>query len=185
MPFHDDRKYMETLKWDDIFKSETEFISKVTSIGGITSTTDLTELYEILSMKYVSNQTRYTDEFAFIMALKRELRVEFPFYLKKKAIVDELMDLEISEIQVASRQLRNVVDQHDEPVTNASSVPIDDLSTQQENIRVTNNELEALRQKYSVMNRNYLQGIYKLCDPLFRVILAEDTKILYDQGEES
>lgn len=183
--FYDDKKYMDTLKWDDVFTSETEFISKVVSVGGITLTASLTELYEILSLKYHSSKTRYTDEFSFIMALKRELYVEFPYYLEKKTIVSDLIALTVAEIQVASKQLRNLVDLHDEPVVNADTVPIDDLSTQQENIQVKNNELEALRQKYSIMNRNFIQGVYKLCDPLFRVILAEDTKILYDQGEES
>jgi len=182
--FYDDKPYYETLKFDDVFTSETDFITKVVSVGGITDTANLTELYEILALKYVNNYTRYTHEFAFIMAVKRELYTEFPFYLTKKALVDEMLAIEISEIQLGQRQLRNLVSTHDEPVANADSVPIDDLSTEQENMRVTNNKLDAIKSKYNVMNRNYLQGIYKRCDFLFRVILASDDIILYAQGDE-
>jgi hypothetical protein len=77
-----------------------------------------------------------------------------------------------------------LIDTHDEDYINTSTKPIDDLTTQQENIRVTTNKLDAIKQKYNVMNRNYLQGIYKRCDKLFRVILAGDTRTLYEQGDE-
>lgn len=179
--FYDEKDYCQTLKWDDIFTSGSQFASKVVDVGGITSPTDLAELYTIMSFKYSRSFTRYTDEFSFIMAIKRELHTEFPFYLKKKELANEMMDIEIATIQIGMRQLRNVVDQHDEPVTSASSTPIDDLSTTQESIRITNNELDAIKQKYNVMNRNYLKGIYSQCDELFRVILSEDTQILFEQ----
>jgi len=181
--FYDDKPYYETLKFDDVFTSETEFITKVVSVGGITLTASLTELYEILSLKYVTNFTRYTNEFAFIMAIKRELYAEFPFYLQKKELADELMAIDIAEVQLGQRQLRNLVSTHDEPIANADSVPIDDLSTEQENMRVTNNKLQAIKEKYNSMNRNFLQNIYKRCDHLFRVILAEDVTIIYESEE--
>ena len=45
--FYDDNKpYFETLKWDDMFTSATDFISKIVNVGGITNVDDLTELYE-------------------------------------------------------------------------------------------------------------------------------------------
>lgn len=183
MPFYDEKIYFDTLKFDDVFKSSSEFITKVVSVGGITDTTSLQELYEILSLKYVGSQTRYTSEFPFIQAIKRELFTEFPFYLQRKTLQTEMMNMEISEIQLGTRQLRNVVDQHDEPIANADSIPIDDLSTQQESIRITNNKLDAVKQKYNVMFRNYMQGIYKQCDGLFRVILADDDFPIYEESE--
>lgn len=181
MPFYDEKIYDDTLKWDDVFKSKEEFVTKVMTVGGISTPTKLHELYEILSLKYVSSFTRYTNPFSFIQALKRELYTEFPFYLKKKELADEMMEMEIEEIQLGTRQLRNVVDTHDEPISNASSEPINDLSTQQEYIRVQNNKLDAVKQKYGVMNRNYLQGIYSRCDELFQVILADDIIPVYEQ----
>ena len=184
MPFYDDKEYFDTLKWDDVFVSSTQFISKVVSVGGITDTTKLTELYEILSLKYTGSKSRYTSEFPFIQGIKRELFTEFPFYLKRKELASEMMEMEITEIQLGTRQLRNVVDQHDEPIADADSVAIDDLSTQQESIRITNNKLDAVKQKYNTLYRNYLQGIYKQCDGLFQQILAEDTQILFESGEE-
>jgi len=185
MPFYNYDPYYNTLKWDDIFKSATDFITKMVSVGGITDTADLTELYEILSLKYVTSTTRYTDEFAFQQAIKRELYTEFAFYLEKKSLSAEMLAIDIAEIQRGQRQLQNIVDTHDEPIANADTVPFNDLSTQQQNIEITNNKLEAIKQKYNVMNRNYLQGIYKRCDELFAVILSRDTRPLYPQGDES
>nr|HPJ24332.1 hypothetical protein [Bacillota bacterium] len=164
MPFYNDKVFDQTLKWDDIFTSDDQFVSDVVSVGGITNTDNLKELYEILSLKYVSAFTRYTNKFSFIQAMKRELYTEFPFYLKKKELADEMMQMEIDEIQLGTRQLTNRVDTHDEPIVGASTTPIDDLSTQQEYIRVQNNKLDAVKQKYAVMNRNYLQGIYARMD---------------------
>jgi hypothetical protein len=184
MPFYNENPDYNTLKWDDIFTSSAEFIAKVKDVGGITDETKLTELYDILSLKYVTSYTRYTSEFPFIMGIKRELYVAFPFYLKRKELANEMMEMEIEEIQLGTRQLRNLVDTHDEPIANASTSPFNDLSTQQEYIRVTNNKLDAVKEKYQVMSKNYLQGIYAQCDGLFRVILSEDTKILFSQGEE-
>ena len=181
MPFYDDKIYMDTLKWDDIFQSDAQFVSDVVSVGGITNEANLKELYEILALKYVSAFTRYTNKFSFIQAMKRELFNEFPFYLKKKELADEMMAMEIAEIQLGTRQLRNLVETHDEPIANASTEPINDLSTQQEYIRVQNNKLDAVKQKYATMNRNYLQGIYNRMDELFRVILAEDEIPVYEQ----
>ena len=181
MPFYNDKVFDQTLKWDDIFTSDDQFVSDVVSVGGITNTDNLKELYEILSLKYVSAFTRYTNKFSFIQAMKRELYTEFPFYLKKKELADEMMQMEIDEIQLGTRQLTNRVDTHDEPIVGASTTPIDDLSTQQEYIRVQNNKLDAVKQKYAVMNRNYLQGIYARMDELFRVILASDDIPVYEQ----
>ena len=181
MPFYDDKIYMDTLKWDDIFQSDAQFVTDVVSVGGISTEADLKELYEILSLKYVSAFTRYTNKFSFIQAMKRELFNEFPFYLKKKELADEMMAMEIAEIQLGTRQLRNLVETHDEPIANASTEPINDLSTQQEYIRVQNNKLDAVKQKYATMNRNYLQGIYNRMDELFRVILADDGVPVYEE----
>ena len=181
MPFYNDKVFDQTLKWDDIFTSDDQFVSDVVSVGGITNEENLKELYEILSLKYVSAFTRYTNKFSFIQAMKRELYTEFPFYLKKKELADEMMQMEIDEIQLGTRQLTNRVDTHDEPIVGASTTPIDNLSTQQEYIRVQNNKLDAVKQKYAVMNRNYLQGIYARIDELFRVILASDDIPVYEQ----
>lgn len=185
MTFYDQHFYDDTLKFDDVFKSSDEFIAKMVSVGGITDPIKLTELYMLLAMKYVSNHTRYTDQHSFIFALRRELHTEFPFYLKKKELADEMMEMEIEEIQLGMRQLRNVVDTHDDPVVDADTVPIANLSTQQESIRMLNNKLDAVKNKYNVMNRDYLRGIYRQCDDLFRVILADDATPLFPQGETS
>lgn len=181
MPFYDDRVYYDTLKWDDIFVSSEQFIQKVVSVGGITDQTKLTELYDILSLKYTGNKTRYTNEFKFVQAIKRELYTEFPFYLQRKDLVDQMLEMEIAEIQRGTRQLINQVNQHDEPVANASTVPIDNLSSMQQNTEITNNKLEAVKMKYNSLYRNYLEAIYKQCDGLFQVILAENVEIIYEQ----
>ena len=37
--FYKDKKYYDTLRWDDIFKSEDEFYAKVVAINGVTKLT--------------------------------------------------------------------------------------------------------------------------------------------------
>ena len=49
--FYDKKFYSDTLTWGDIFSSSTEFIEKVVSIGGITDTNDLADIYERLAEK--------------------------------------------------------------------------------------------------------------------------------------
>lgn len=180
--YYENRRYYDTLTWRDIFPDEESFISKIEDIGGISDPDKLAELYEILVLKYITAKTRYDTEFPFILALRRELQVEFPYYLEKKALAKVALEMEIDEIRKQSSSLRNIINTHDEPINNASEVPIDDLSTTQESLRITGNKLDAVKSKYNTMNRNFVAGIYKNCDGLFRVILSDDIIWLYPQG---
>lgn len=179
MGFYDEKKYFQTLKWDDVFTGPDEFYEKIGSIASITEEDDLKHLYDLLVMKYHSSYTRYTNELSFILAIKRELHVEFPIYLMRKELLDDMFKLEVEEIQRGSRVLRNLVETHDDPVVNAHKNPIEDLSTEQEYLTTINNELEAMKAKYNAIGKNYLAPIYKACDELFKVILAEDIYYLY------
>ncbi len=181
MPFYDEKFYSETLMFSDVFFDKADFIAKVGDVGGITDPVKLGELFDILEMKYYQSHTRYTVPSGLIMGIKRELFTAFPFYLKRKELSHEMMDMEIEEIQLGARQLRNLVNTHDEPINNASTIPFDDLSTEQEYVRITNNKLEAVKQKYQVMSKNYLQGIYAQTDGLFRVMLSESVIPIYEQ----
>lgn len=181
--FYDNRYFFNSLRWDDIFASEEEFADKIVEIGGITDRDELYELYELLSLKYVSSTTRYTSEFPFIMAIKRQLHTIFPFYLERRDLVEQMREIEISEIMKDLSQIRNVVDTHDEPISNADTVPISDLSTSQETINITGNKLDAILQKYAIMNRDYISEIYKACNGLFKQVLSDDVYWLYPQGE--
>lgn len=181
--FYDDRFFFDSLRWDDIFTSEEEFADKMIEIGGITDRNELYNLYEILSLKYVSSTTRYTSEFPFIMAIKRQLYTVFPYYITRRDLVEQMKLMEIDDIMNEMNQLRNLVDTHDEPISNADTVPINDLSTTQESIKITGNKLDAVLQKYAIMNRDYIAEIYKACNGLFKQILSDDSHWLYPQGE--
>ena len=176
-----DRIFFETLKWDDIFVSSDDFFAKVVSIGSVVTEADMKELYELLALKYVGAHTRYTDEFSFIMALKRELYIFYPLFIQQRTLLNDMMALDIADIMKSSQQLRNLVNNPTDPVANADTVPINNLTTEQENILVTQNELEAIRQKYSSISKNYLSQIYKAVDQLFTVVLAEENIFLYPQ----
>lgn len=179
--FYDKKFYYDTLTFGDIFSSSTEFISKVVSIGGITDTNDLTEIYERLAEKYLFAHTRYATEDPFILAIKRELHVTLPYYLERKSVTDKMIALTDDQIEIRNNQLRNLVDTHDEPIANADTVPFDDLSTQQENINIKIGKLMALKEKYNAMNRDYLVDIYRKCDPLFKQILAREDIYLFEE----
>lgn len=176
-----EKVFFETLRWDDIFVSSEKFYEKVVSVGSVTAEADMKELYEILALKYVGAHTRYTDEFSFIMALKRELYVSYPMFLEQRVLLNEMMTMDIAEIMKSSQQLRNLVNNPIDPVANASTVPISDLSSEQENVLMTQNKLDAVRQKYASISKNYLSQVYKAVDQLFTVVLAEENIYLYPQ----
>lgn len=202
--FYDSKVFFDTLLWSDVFKGPEDFISKIGSVGGIDDAVKLTELYEILALKYVRAHTRYTDEFAFIMAIKRELQVVWPMYLQQKALIKEVMELSIDRIRKSYERtiegsgtrkgLINIVENMDEPITEASKVPIDNLSTSQSSNKaevadlnresLMANELDSIMNKYRAVQQDYVSRIYAKTDELFRVILSDDVMWLYPEGEE-
>lgn len=202
--FYDSKVFFDTLLWSDVFEGPEDFILKIGSVGGIDDVDKLTELYEILALKYVRAHTRYTDEFAFIMAIKRELQVVWPMYLQQKALIKEVMDLSIDRIRKSYERtiegsgtrkgLINIVENMDEPITEASQVPIDNLSTSQSSNKaevadlnresLMANELDSIMNKYRAVQQDYVSRIYAKTDELFRVILSDDVMWLYPEGEE-
>jgi hypothetical protein len=183
MAYYELDPYYDTLTFGDVFSSSTEFISKVVSIGGISTQASLEDIYERMAEKYLFSHTRYATEDPFILAIKRELRVAFPYYLERVSITDKMIALTDAEIELRNNQLRNLVDTHDDPIANADTVAFDDLSTQQENININIGKLIALKEKYNAMNRDYLTDIYRKCDPLFRQILAKETITVFESEE--
>ena len=183
MAYYESKPYYDTLTFGDIFTSSTEFIAKVIDIGGITDATKLAEIYERLAFKYLFAHARYATEDPFILAIRRELHTAFPFYSERVDIVAKMIALTDSEIELRNNQLRNLVETHDEPIANADTVAIDDLTTQQENININIGKLIALKDKYNAMNRDYMIDIYKKCDPLFRQIHAKQEFTVYESEE--
>lgn len=181
--FYTQKYYYDTLTFGDIFASSDEFIEKVVSIGGISDQTQLEDIYERLAEKYLFGHTRYATEDPFILAIRRELYTTFPFYVERVAITNKLIALTDDEIELRNNQLRNLIDTHDDPIANADTVAIDDLSTQQENINIKIGKLAALKEKYNAMNRDYLMDIYKKMDPLFRQILAKQEFTVFESEE--
>ena len=173
--------YYDTLRWDDVFTDSDTFFAKLPSVGTVTLEADIKALYELLAMKYVGATTRYTDEFSFTMALKRELFIFYPVYLEQKQLLADMMALDIAEIMKAQSTLRNLVEYPNDPTPNADTVPISNLSTQQENMNMTTNKLDAIRKKYSSIARDYLNQLYKACDQLFTVILDQETFYIYEE----
>ena len=135
------------------------------------------------------------DEVAFILALKRELQITWPSYLKRKDLMDQIYLLQLADLQMqietirtsdnnsAGSNLNNVVNANNSPVTNANTVAINNKSNIQssninsnssdasENYTQLANKMESLLRQYDVINTDYLQEIYRKVDPLFRVIL--------------
>ena len=181
------------LYWNEIFTSVTDFTEKVEIIG--TDSSELSDLYYLLVNKYAWSGTRYMDEVAFILALKRELQITWPSYLKRKDLMDQIYLLQLADLQMqietirtsdnnsAGSNLNNVVNANNSPVTNANTVAINNKSNIQssninsnssdasENYTQLANKMESLLRQYDVINTDYLQEIYRKVDPLFRVIL--------------
>ncbi len=186
MSYYDLDPFNTPLNWSDVFTGPEDFESQMiaiepTGVAGITASASLEELYFVLAMKYYASQLRYQTPEAFIIAIKRELQVEFKYYIEKKSLADELIALTDDEIEVQRTQLRNLVDTHDEPIANADTVAWDDLSTEQENVLQKINKLDAKKRKYNAMKADYVQNIYKKCDGLFRQILSSDNIYLFEE----
>jgi len=184
--FYDGKPFTAPLNWDDVFTGLEDFESQMIAIepsgvAGITASASLEELYFILALKYYASQLRYLTPEAFIISIKRELQVEFKQYLQKKDLMDEMIALTDTEIEIQRIQLRNLVDTHDEPIANSDTVAFDDLSTEQENVLQKINKLDAKKRKYNAMKADYVQNIYKKCDGLFRQILSSDEIYLYEE----
>lgn len=183
----------QPLFWNEIFPTVDDFISKVVSIGS--DALEIGDLYYLLVNKYAWSETRYMDEVAFILALKRELQITWPSYLKRKDLMDQIYILQIADLQMQIQTIRdssttssgsnlnNLVTANNSPVVNADTVAINNKSNAQnsnkssntveisENYQQLANKLESLLRQYDVVNTDYLQEIYRKVDPLFRVIL--------------
>ena len=167
----------QPLYFNEVFTSAEEFATKVSSIG--TDSSSLEDLYYLLANKYNWSRTRYMDEVAFILAIKRELQISWPAYLKRKDLMDDIYLLQVADLRIQmeniNKNLNNTVNANNSPVVNADTVAI----TNKSNIQTSNNnqvqvlsgKIDALFKQYELINADYLQEIYRKVDPLFRVIL--------------
>lgn len=181
MAYYDSKFYFDTLTFLDIFPDEESFIEQVVSVGG--NTEDLPELYEILLNKYAYAKTRYTQPMPFILAIRRELQVEFPSYLVQKELLEAMRDIEIEEVRRGTKSIRNIINNPNNPTDNPSEEVIPDLSSMQESLFMSTNKLDAIKTKYNALFRNYLIGIYRAVDNLFVTILSDDTTWVYGEDE--
>lgn len=95
------------LMFSEAFVSSQDFVDKIISIAG--SSTDLDILYRILANKYAYSTTRYTMEEAFVLAIKRELEITWPVYLKQKSIMSTIYSLTTDELMTKMETLRNTI----------------------------------------------------------------------------
>jgi len=153
------------------------------SVGG--DTTHLTELYELMELKYMYAKTRYVLEDAFIRGIKRELMIVWPIYIKQKELITSMMDLEIEEIRKVSSNLSNTVNTNDSPVVDADKIAISDLSTSQTSNLSKQGMLAALMSKYEAIRMDYVRMVYAKCDDLFQKILSRNMYVVYDQEENA
>ena len=181
--YYKDKVFFDTLTWDNVFLSEEDFETKLTELAAfdLAALMPFDALYYTLALKYVGAHTRYTDEFSFIMALIRELKIIWPIYRLQKSLVEDMMELEISEIKKSSMTIRNLIDNPNVPTDDPSHLVIPDLSTQQESMLQLNNDLTAIRAKYSSIQKNYLTNVYEALDGLFRNIVSNDDRWLFPQ----
>ena len=93
-------------------------------------------------------------------------------FLEQQQLMETIKNIEIEKVMASQSSLTNIVQSHDDPITDADKKAISDLSNQQQVTRVTGNELMALMTKYEAIQRNYIDQLYRRMDPLFRVFLA-------------
>lgn len=182
--YNPQKPFFDTLLWDDIFPSAEEFETKMKSVLPLSNAKlePFDELYELLAMRYSGAHTRYTTQYPFILGLKRELIINYPIFIQQKALVEQLMDLDVEELRLKNQLVRNVVDRPTVGIpTNPSLDPIPELSTVQEAVTEKLSILETTREKYMLVNKNYLEQIYRAINPLFKVILQDEEYTLFPQ----
>jgi hypothetical protein len=181
--YYKDKVFFNTLTWDMVFENSTEFETKLSALTDLdlAALMPFADLYYTLALKYVGAHTRYTDEFSFIMALIRELKIVWPIYKLQKSLMDDMMTLEIAEIKKGSFSIRNLIENPNVPTDDPSENVIPDLSSQQETMLQVNNDLTAIRAKYTSIQKDYLANVYKALDGLFRNIVSNDDSWLFPQ----
>lgn len=179
--YRDEKLLYQTLTFDDVFTDATTFEDKLTvfAMFDLSSLMPFDELYFILAIKYAGAFTRYTDEYAFTMALVRELKIHWPIYKQQKYLMDSLMELELNEIIQSSKSLRNYVENPNVLQSDLDTVPINNYSTAQESILNSIGKLDAIKVKYQSVNKNYLEQVYKAIDGLFTAIYPDDVHYIY------
>ena len=143
------------LLFSEVFTDYIDFQGKLVSVGGLE---DLSELYRLLALRYSFATTMYVIEEPFIMAIKRKLEYEWPTYITRKTLYEQMRNIEISKVMnqntrsinkevtgtstrdYNSNNLQNQVQTNDTPVTNADTVPIKDLSTMQINNKLAGDD---------------------------------------------
>lgn len=108
MPFsiYPDGWLDQPLTFSEVFNDVDDFVDKVIEVGGMDDNLD--QLYLILANKYVTAVTRYVNEEAFVLAIRRELQIEWPLYLQRKTIQDQIKNMTLEEIRLQMESIRDI-----------------------------------------------------------------------------
>lgn len=140
---------------------------------------DVTELLDLLYRKYGWSHIRYMDHLAFIVSFFRALHYAWPKYKQQLTLLADMQALTIADIQKDAKSIRNLINNPNDPTVTPDETPIPGLSTEQETMLNTSNELTAIMLKFDAMKKDILKPFYKELDPFFSVILSDDIHTVY------
>jgi len=194
MPIYNDKPYLQTYVFYELFENDpawdgltyaTKYLAweaAITdlSMGLITlPSAEAATLLDLLYLRYSNAHIRYMSPLDFLLGLFRKLHVAWPIYKEQQTIITAIRALTVADIMNESKTLRNLVNNPNDPVTDPDTTPIPDLSTEQESMLTTSNVLQANLSKMEAVRRNAFDNFWKALDPLFQVILSDDTVIVY------
>ena len=199
MPIYNEMPYVQTYRFDELWENvpawdgntyATKYLAFNKAVLDLSDgliaipaypavPADVTELLDLLYRKYAWSHIRYVDHLAFIVQLFRILHYAWPRYKQQQVLLNQAQALAVADIMKDGKTIRNMINNPNNPTVNPDETPIPGLSTEQETMLNTGNELTAIMMKFDEMKRDILKPFYKELDPFFSVILSDDIHVVY------
>lgn len=188
MPVYHEYTQLGLVKWVDVEGYVDEF-GKDLIFGDISETAisndDIDLAYDLLCERYSYSTFRYTDPIPAMLAMRRISRFALPRLIQHQKLYKEIYEADIADLRKQRQSIVNTVEKPNDPVANADSVAINDLSNRQETTTLLSTQLEEIMNKWRMAERNFIEDFTNEYKSLFTVIITDsDDVLLYNQEEE-
>lgn len=188
MPVYHEYTKLSLVKWEDIEGFVDEY-GKDLIFGNLSETTitnaDIDLAYELLCERYAYSTFRYTDPIPAMLGMRRISRFALPRLIQQQKLYKEIYEADVANLRKQRQTIINTVEKPNDPVANADSVAINDLSSKQETTTLLSTQLEEVMNKWRMAERNFIEDFTNEYKSLFTVVVTDSDDItLYNQEEE-
>lgn len=163
-----------TFKFKQIFPSENDFLTFITTYGVKASLTDTSDenfakyLYKILNRRYYNSDVQYDTINDFCYSLAETLENIFDKYKKNQALIKAISDLTTDDLVIIGENLTNASDNPNNKPTNIREQL--DYITQQNWNMATTNRMQAYLEAVDSMPDLQIDNICRECAKHFKSI---------------